>query len=185
MTQDSFRQFYTRELRKAYDAEIQMAKALPVIMEAASYPDLMRAFESHLEQTKDHVVRMEMIVRTGAEIAEPDKCSVVESLICELQRLTAEKLQSSALDLALIAYTQAMEHYEIARYCSLREYATSLGELDTATQLQNTLEEEQNFVRILSTMAPSLLATTVRAEETKPSSRPPSGKTGGELESAA
>jgi ferritin-like metal-binding protein YciE len=183
MEQGSFRQFYLRELRRACDCEAQMAKLIPEFIELSSDADLVHAFESHLEQTRDHVARIEMILRATGEMSEDCECRMLRSLLEEIESVKGQKLPKPVLDLALLAYAQAMEHVEIARYRTLRDYGSALGELDAVSQFQSTLEEEEEFVRRLDTIAQTLLAAGIRAGAQRGTK--PAATSGGELEPAA
>ena len=88
----------------------------------------------------------------------------MEALIAEAQALPQNKLSKDILDLALIAYTQRIEHFEVAMYGTLREYASALGDSDTASQLQSTLEEEQSAVHQLSCISQAIAARIASAE---------------------
>jgi ferritin-like metal-binding protein YciE len=176
MERGSLRDFYITELKKSHDAETQLVSALSMVLGAASAEELRRVFESHLEQTKDHATRLEMMLDAVGEEAQATtkiqpneggpgkKCVGMEALITELQALREEGLSPEVLDLALIAYTQRIEHYEIAMYATLRDYAHALGDGDTASQLQSTLEEEQNADRQLTTIGQVITARVASAE---------------------
>ena len=164
MERGSLREFYLGELKKGHNAETQLVSALPAVIQAASAEELRRTLQSHLEQTKDHATRLEMILDVMGEKPEGVKCVGMESLIAELGEIQGEGLSPEVLDLALTAYAQRVEHYEIAMYGTLRDYAGALGDQDTASQLQNTLEEEQEADRQLTIIGQAITAQVAGRE---------------------
>src|ERR1041385_2682774 len=114
MKLDSFKNLYIEELRDLYDAEHQLLTGLPEIAEAAVLPELKAAFASHIEQTKQHVDRLEQIfARLGAEPAG-NPCKTMTGLVAECNDLIQEEHQADpgVLDAALIAAMQKIEHFE-------------------------------------------------------------------------
>jgi ferritin-like metal-binding protein YciE len=176
MERGSLRDFYISELKTSYDAETQLVSALPAMIGAVSGDELRRALECDLEQTKDHATRLEMMLDAAGEKArgnkgahlkeqtQAKKRAGMEALIAELQALPEAGLSPDILDLALIAYAQRIEHYEIAMYGTLRDYANALGDSDTALQLQSTLEEEQNADRQLTSIGQAITARVASRE---------------------
>jgi ferritin-like metal-binding protein YciE len=176
MERGSLRDFYISELKTSYDAETQLVSALPAMIGAVSADELRRALECDLEQTKDHATGLEMMLDAAGEEAQGNKgaplkeqtqakkCAGMEALIAELQVLPEAGLSPDMLDLALIAYAQRIEHYEIAMYGTLRDYANALGDSDTALQLQSTLEEEQNADRQLTSIGQAITARVASRE---------------------
>jgi len=176
MERDSLRDFYIGELKTSHHAETQLVSALPAMIGAASADELRRALECDLEQTKDHATRLEMMLdaageetpgNKGAQLEEQTrakKCAGMQALIAEFQVLPEAGLSPDILDLALIAYAQRIEHYEIAMYGTLRDYANALGHSDTASQLQSTLEEEQNSDRQLTSIGQAITVRVASRE---------------------
>ena len=164
MERSSLRDFFISELKKSHDAETQLIKALEAAAQASTSPQLRQAFESHLEQTKDHATRIQMILEALGEEPRGTKCAGMTALIGEMEQVQHEGLSADALDSALIAYAQRIEHYEIAMYGTLRDYASALGELDTASQLQNTLEEEQDAEHQMTKIGQAINAELARKE---------------------
>ena len=179
MERGSLRDLYITELKKSRDAEAQLVSALPGVLAAASAEELRRVFQSHLEHTKDHLARLEMMLdalgekprtKITAQPTQPTqgkKCAGMETLIAELQDLQQEGLSSDILDLALIAYVQRIEHYEMALYGTLRDYAHALGDGDTALHLQSTWEEEQSTDRQLTSIGQAITARVASTELAK------------------
>jgi ferritin-like metal-binding protein YciE len=176
MERGSLRDFYISELKTSYDAETQLVSALPAMIGAVSGEELRRALECDLEQTKDHATRLEMMLDAAGEKARGNKGAQLkeqtqakkragmEALIAELQALPEAGLSPDILDLALIAYAQRIEHYEIAMYGTLRDYANALEDSDTASQLQSTLEEEQKADRQLTSIGQAITARVASRE---------------------
>ena len=164
MEQGSLRSFYISELKKIHAAETQLTTGLESAAKASSSAELRRAFEKDLEQTKDHAARIQMMLEALGQKSEDAKSSAMQALIADMQNLLQEGIAGATLDAALIAYAQRIEHYEIATYGTLCDYATALGERDTAYQLQNTLEEEQQTARLLSKIGQVISTELARQE---------------------
>jgi ferritin-like metal-binding protein YciE len=164
MQAGTFRSFYISELKKTHDAEKQLIAALPALIQAASSEQLREVFNRHLEQTKDHATRVEMILQAQGEPAAGEKCAGMECLISDLEKLRSQGLSRDVLDAALVSYAQRIEHFEIASYGSLRDYAAALDDRDTAMHLQNTLEEEQDADRQLTNIGRTINAELAKQE---------------------
>jgi len=143
MKESSLKELYLKELRDSYDAEKQITKALPKMAKAASSSQLRQGFEEHLEQTKNHIARLEEIFEALDESPKGETCDGMEGLIEEGSNIMEEGLDPEALDAALIAAAQRVEHYEMAAYGTLRTYANILGDKEAASLLQETLDEEK------------------------------------------
>ncbi len=130
------------ELKDLYNAETQIIKALPKMAKAASSPELRRAFERHLEETRRQVERLDMIGEELEMKMTGKKCKGMEGLIAEGRELMEEGLEEDALDAGLIGAAQKVEHYEIAAYGTARTHAEMLGYRRIAKLLQQTLNEE-------------------------------------------
>ena len=145
------------ELKDIYNAETQMVKALPKMTKAASSPELRRAFERHLEETRRQVERLEQI---GGELdikLTGKKCKGMEGLIEEGKELMAEDLDDNAIDAGLIGAAQKIEHYEIAAYGTARTHASLLGYNKIARLLQQTLNEEGATDKKLTQLAENII----------------------------
>jgi ferritin-like metal-binding protein YciE len=142
MQNDSLKRLYVDELKDLYSAENQLIKALPKMAKGASSDKLRQGFEEHLEQTKGHVERLEEILRSMDESPKGKKCVGMEGLIKEGSEVIDEDLEDAVLDAALIGASQRVEHYEIAAYGTVREFATLLDEPKHASLLEETLNEE-------------------------------------------
>lgn len=156
MNESALKELYIKELRDTYDAEKQITKALPTMAKAASSSQLRQAFEEHLEQTKNHVERLEQIFKALNESPKGESCDGMEGLIEEGSALMDEDLDAEALDAGLIAAAQRVEHYEMAAYGTVRTYANILGDKRAASLLQETLDEEMEADRKLTGLAENI-----------------------------
>jgi ferritin-like metal-binding protein YciE len=145
------------ELKDLYSAENQIIKALPKMAKAASTPELKRAFERHLEETRGQVVRLEEIGKALATKLGGKKCVGMEGLLEEGKEIIEEDFEGEALDAGLIGAAQKVEHYEIAGYGTARAHAERLGLSKVAKLLQQTLDEEGNTDKKLTQLAESLI----------------------------
>lgn len=141
------------ELRDAYDAEKQLTKALPKMAKAATSPQLRAAFESHLEETRGHVTRLEKVFRTLDEKVRGKHCDGVAGIIEEGKAVMEEDFDEATMDACLIAGGQRAEHYEMAAYGSLIAWARVMGHTEAVTLLEETLDEEKAADAILSSLA--------------------------------
>jgi ferritin-like metal-binding protein YciE len=156
MKESALKELYIKELRDTYDAEKQITKALPKMAEAASSSELRQAFEEHLEQTKNHVQRLEQIFKALNESPKGESCDGMEGLIDEGSALMDEDLDPEALDAGLIAAAQRVEHYEMAAYGTVRTYANILRDTNATSLLQETLNEEKEADRKLTGLAENI-----------------------------
>jgi len=146
---------FVHQLQDIYYAENQLVKALPNMAKKASDPQLKQGFLTHLEETRQHVKRLEEVFKMhGAEIKAVD-CPAIDGIIEEADDTASEVEDKAVLDAALINAAQAAEHYEITRYGSLIAWAKQLGRNDCASILQKTLDEEKAADRKLTTLAES------------------------------
>jgi len=159
MKLNSLHDLYVAELKDLYDAENRIVKALPKMAEAANSPDLRSAFEQHLEQTRGHVDRLEQIFQQMDEAPKGHKCKGMEGLIDEGEEMIdeGEDAPAAVSDAALIASAQRVEHYEIAAYGTVRNFAQRLGFQDHAQLLQQTLNEEGETDKKLTRLAESFI----------------------------
>lgn len=141
------------ELRDAYDAEKQLTKALPKMAKAASSPKLRQAFESHLEETREHVTRLEDVFASLDEKVRGKHCDGIEGIIEEGKAVMEEEFDDATMDACLIAGGQRAEHYEMAAYGSLIAWARVMKHTEAADLLQQTLDEEKAADKKLSSLA--------------------------------
>jgi len=145
--------FYHDELKDAYDFEHQILEALPKMAEAAHDPELRKAFEDHLEQTEGQVERLERVFELLGKKPQRKHCDGIEGLLEEGDEVLEAEGDEDAIDAALIAAAQRVEHYEMAAYGTLRTYARTLGSVDQAKLLQQTLDEEGEADKLLTRLA--------------------------------
>src|SRR5215470_16760264 len=146
---------FVHQLQDIYYAENQLVKALPAMAGKATDPQLKQGFLTHLEETRQHVTRLEEVFKmAGAEIKAID-CPAIDGIIEEADDTASEVEDKAVLDAALINAAQAAEHYEITRYGSLIAWAKQLGRNDCAGILQKTLDEEKATDKKLTTLAES------------------------------
>jgi ferritin-like metal-binding protein YciE len=144
---------FVDELRDAYDAEKQLLKALPKMAKAASSPELRSAFESHLEETRGQVKRLEQVFQTIDEPAKGKHCDGIAGIIEEGKSVMEEDFDDATMDACLIAGGQRAEHYEMAAYGTLVAWAQAMGHNEAAMLLQETLDEEKAADEKLSDLA--------------------------------
>jgi len=155
MKLDSLKDLYSEQLKDLYSAETQLLDALPKMADAASAPDLKRAFSEHLRQTQEHVRRLERIFDQLGERPKGHTCEGMKGLIREGEEMLAMKGDPAVLDAGLIAAAQRVEHYEIAGYGTVRTYAELLGHDEHMTLLERTLDEEEQTDELLTRLAES------------------------------
>src|SRR3984893_19438676 len=156
METNRLKHLYSEELKDLYSAETQMVKALPKMANAASSEDLRAGFEEHLGQTKEHVVRLEKILKALGESHKGKKCKGMEGLIKEGGEMIEEDPAPEELDAGLISAAQRVEHYEMAGYGCVSTYAKLLGEDEAVSILRQTLEEEKETDEKLTRLAGSI-----------------------------
>ena len=156
---NELRETFVQELKDIYDAEKQLVKALPKIARAAEHEELKAAFESHLEETEEHVRRLEEVFKAMDEPVKGKKCKAMQGLIEE----GADLIDEEEGDAALICAAQKVEHYEIASYGSLEAWARLLGEEEAAGLLEQTLDEEKAADEKLTEIA----ETAINVEESQ------------------
>lgn len=149
-------------LRDIYYAEKKILKALPKMRRAAQAKELKAAFEKHEAQTEEHVVRLEQVFEIMGKAARGKTCEAIEGIIAEGEEIAEEFKGAPALDAGLISSAQAVEHYEITRYGTLKQWAIELGMKDAAALLDETLKEEATTDEDLTSLAQSL--ANVRAK---------------------
>jgi len=137
------KELYVDELKDIYSAETQLVKALPKMAKAAVSAELRNGFQQHLEQTKEHVSRLEQIFDELDETPTGKHCKGMEGLIKEGGEAAEEDYEGDAKDAALIGAAQRVEHYEIAAYGTVRAMAEKLGESKAVNLLSQTLQEEK------------------------------------------
>ena len=141
------------ELRDTYDAEKQLTKALPKLAKAATSADLRAAFEAHLEETREHVERLERVFESLDEKVRGKHCDGIAGIIDEGKSIMEEDFDQATMDACLIAAGQRAEHYEMAAYGTLVAWARGMGHEEAVTLLQATLDEEKAADEKLTALA--------------------------------
>jgi len=144
---------FVDELRDSYDAEKQLTKALPKMAKAAHSPELREAIESHLEETRQQVERLEQVFESLGEKPRGKHCDGIAGIIQEAQAVMQEDFDEPTTDACLIASAQRAEHYEMAAYGTLVAWARAMGHDEAADLLQETLDEEKAADEKLNTLA--------------------------------
>jgi len=153
MQLNSLKDVFAEQIEDLYSAEQQLLQALPQLAGAASSPELRQAFEQHLEQTRQHVRRLEDVFADVGIARSPEHCQGMEGLIKEGTEIVQASGDPLAKDAALIAAAQRVEHYEIAAYGTAKTLAGELGLGDAESMLDDTLEEEGQADKLLTKIA--------------------------------
>jgi ferritin-like metal-binding protein YciE len=150
----NLREFFVDQLKDIYWAEKKLVKTLPKMEEAATTEQLKNAFRNHLEQTREHVRRVENVFDMINEEADSTKCPAMAGIVDEGSDIIDETEENTAQrDVGLIFAGQKAEHYEIATYGGLITLAKVLGYNDVASTLHETLEEEKEADELLTQIA--------------------------------
>lgn len=150
-------------LKDIYYAERKIVKALPKMARAASSADLKTAFEKHKDETEGHIERLQQVFEIIGKKAQGKTCPAIEGIIEEGEELIEEFKGTPALDAGLISAAQAVEHYEITRYGTLKRWAEVLGMKDAVKLLDQTLAEETKTDEALTGLADASANEMARA----------------------
>jgi len=162
----TLKDLFHHELKDLYSAETQLVKALPKMAKTATNEELKAGFEEHLEQTREHVQRLDQIGESLEMRLSGHKCKAMEGLITEGAELISEDAEESVRDAGLIGAAQRVEHYEIAGYGTARALAQVLGFDEAADLLEQTLDEEKATDEKLTEIAESAVnASAAEAPE--------------------
>lgn len=153
MSADNLEELLVDELKDLYSAEKQITKALPKLAKGSQSAELREAFESHLEETKGHVERLDQIFEILGKPSRGKTCHGMQGLLEEGSEMLEENEKGEVRDAGLISAAQRVEHYEIAAYGCVRQYAKLLGQDKIAKLLEQTLEEEKAADEKLNTIA--------------------------------
>jgi ferritin-like metal-binding protein YciE len=146
---------FVHTLQEIYYAEKQIEKALPDMIEKATNPEPKQGFQTHLQETKGHVQRVEQVFKMHGNEPKQVNCPAIDGIIEEADDITGDVADKKTLDAALIAAAQAVEHYEITRYGTLIAWAKELGRNDCASLLAENLNEEEATDKKLTKLAES------------------------------
>lgn len=154
-SEKNLQELFHETLKDIYFAEKKILSALPKMAKAAQSQDLKVAFEKHETQTEEHIARLEMIFEEIDETPRGKTCDAIMGIIEEGQQVMKEFKGAPALDAGLLAAAQAVEHYEIARYGTLKTWASELGLSQAVNLLETTLAEEKKTDDTLTKLAES------------------------------
>ena len=140
---DTFEELFEETLRDIYYAEKAILKALPKMAKKATSKDLAVAFTAHYEETEQQVVRLEEIFEAMGKKARGKKCPAIDGILEEGAEIMKDAEDDTVRDAGMLAAAQAVEHYEISRYGTLKAWAKKLGMTNAAELLSETLEEEK------------------------------------------
>lgn len=145
------------ELKDLYSAEKQLIKALPKMAKRASSPQLRSALEQHLEVTKRQAKRLEQVFEELGRSAKAKTCEAMAGIIEEAEDMMDEDAEEAVMDAAIIGCAQKVEHYEIATYGTVRSWAQRVGAQRAAQLLDQTLQEEGEADKKLTSIAESMI----------------------------
>lgn len=155
MADKNLNDLFLDTLKDIYYAEKQIYKALPKMAKAANSEELRAAFEKHHTETEGQIERLEQIFEILGKAARGKKCDAIEGILDEGKEIMEEYKGAPALDAGLLAAAQAVEHYEISRYGTLKTWAATLGYKDAVKLLDETLSEEKKTDGDLTKLAGS------------------------------
>ncbi|SFJ25241.1 YciE/YciF ferroxidase family protein [Bradyrhizobium sp. cf659] len=154
---------FLETLKDIYFAENKIIKTLPKMAKAAHSKQLSAAFNKHLRETQGQIKRLDQVFKMLGKPARGKPCEAINGITDEGAEIMKDFKNAPALDAGLLAAAQAVEHYEISRYGTLRTWAEELGMPDAARLLQATLDEEETTDRTLTELATSVI--NLEAEE--------------------
>jgi len=163
MQSSQLMKLFEEELKDIYWAEKALTKAIPKMVKNATSAELIEALENHLLETEEQVKRVEQVFELTGKKAVAKKCEAMEGLIKEAEEIMEECEEGAMRDAGIISAGQKVEHYEIASYGTLRQFAETLGLADAAALLEETLNEEKVADEKLTEVAVS--AINVEASE--------------------
>jgi len=174
MQSSQLMKLFEEELKDIYWAEKALTKAIPKMVKNATSAELIEALENHLLETEEQVKRVEQVFELTGKKAVAKKCEAMEGLIKEAEEIMEECEEGAMRDAGIISAGQKVEHYEIASYGTLRQFAETLGLADAAALLEETLNEEKVADEKLTEVAVSAINVEASEEEetkTKKSSK--------------
>jgi ferritin-like metal-binding protein YciE len=150
---DSLRKLYIDQLQQLRSAEIQIAEALPKMIKASTEPTLKQALDTHLQETREHVARLNQLLQQTTGGTDSKKNKGIAALITEGEDIISDATDNAVRDAGIIAAAQKVEHYEMAAYGTVRNFAEILGKIDHADLLQQTLDEEKHADAVLTSIS--------------------------------
>ncbi|HET9307348.1 MAG TPA: ferritin-like domain-containing protein [Candidatus Sulfotelmatobacter sp.] len=160
---ENLRALYTNELQHLHSAETQITDALPKMIEKSTDPQLKQGLETHLQETRGHVARLEQILQRTAGQVDSKKNKGIAALITEGEDIIKDAKSDAVRDAGIIAAAQKVEHYEMAAYGTVRTWAEILGLTDQADLLEQTLDEEKHADAVLTQISDSANTRAERA----------------------
>lgn len=157
MAEKTLEKLFYETLKDIYYAERKILKALKKMSRGADSEELKAAFEKHHGETEGQIERLQQVFEIFGKRAQGKTCDAIEGIISEGEEIMEEFKGEPALDAGLVAAAQAVEHYEIARYGTLKRWAKELGLNDAADLLDQNLQEEIKTDGDLTTMAESVV----------------------------
>ena len=148
---------FEHTLKDMYYAENAIAKSLPDVIAAVTRKELKADLTAHLEETKGQITTLEKVFKSIGKKASGEKCDAIEGLIKETEGVISEAKGAVAKNAAIVGCCQAIEHYEIARYGTLREWAKALGHDDAHDMLSAILDQEKAANHKLTNLAITLI----------------------------
>jgi ferritin-like metal-binding protein YciE len=139
----SMQDVFEHTLQDVYYAENALTKALPKVADAASNADLKKGLKDHLSETREQIKTLDAVFKAIGKKPSGEKCDAIEGLIKETDGVIEQTKSDKARDIAIIGCCQAVEHYEIARYGTLREWAKVLGHEEAHDLLSQILDQEK------------------------------------------
>jgi ferritin-like metal-binding protein YciE len=153
MPEKTLNDLFHATLKDIYFAERQILKALPKMAKAAKSEELKNAFLTHRDETEVHIERLQQVFEVLGKRAQGKTCEAIKGILEEGEEVLEEYADSEALDAGLVAGGQAVEHYEISRYGTLKTWAGQLGMKEAVGLLDETLQEEKKTDALLSKLA--------------------------------
>jgi ferritin-like metal-binding protein YciE len=165
MSVENLQSLFLDELKDLYSAEKQITRALPKMVRGAASPKLKEAFESHLEETNGQIERLERIFEILKKKGTGKTCEGMKGVLSEGAEVIEETKKGDLRDSGLITAAQRVEHYEMAGYGGVREYARLLGQKEIMTLLDETLQEEEAADKKLTMIAKEVNAAALGASQ--------------------
>lgn len=160
-----FRKFFIDQIKDIYWAEKHLIQGMKKMQKAATNPELASAFETHIEESKVQVERLERVFELLGTRAQAKKCEAMAGLVAEAEEVIAQTEKDTVTrDAGLIMASQKAEHYEIASYGTLKYFAEMMGEQEIARELDETLKEEEKTDKLLSCLTDEEVYEAVAAE---------------------
>jgi ferritin-like metal-binding protein YciE len=153
MAEKTLEDLFLDTVKDIYYAERQILKALPKMARAAQSAELKAAFQKHKEETEGQIERLQKVFEALGKPARGKTCEAIQGILAEGEEIMEEYKGSEALDAGLISSAQAVEHYEITRYGTLKSWANRLGMKEVVTLLDETLKEESATDEALTQLA--------------------------------